>query len=97
MKYEIIYEDDAELAEFEAINKGHRQDVIVVIGDRRFRLYITDMVRLHQDYDSEVEYNGYFQNEPNMIIVKEASNKEIEKTIERLVKEGFFDMLGYSK
>ena len=23
--------------------------------------------------------------------------KEIEKTIERLVKEGFFDMLGYSK
>ena len=32
MNLEIIYEDDTELAEFEALNKGYRKDVIVKLG-----------------------------------------------------------------
>ncbi|MBP3800967.1 MAG: hypothetical protein J6I85_02895 [Clostridia bacterium] len=97
MSYNIIFEDNTEIAESEAMNKGYRKDVIVIIDNRRYRLYITDMIRLHQDFDSEVEDGGIYQNEPNTIIVKEVTKEEIERTIKNLVKEGFFDNLGYSK
>ena len=60
------------------------------------KLYITDMIRLHQDFDSEIEDYGIYQNEPNTIIVKEVSKHEIDKTINYLLKEGFFDKLGCS-
>ena len=97
MSYSIIFEDDTDLAEYEAINKGYRKDVTVLIDDRRFKLYITDIVRLHQDVDLEIEENGYYQNESNIIIVKEVSKAEIEKTIDALYRGGFFDELGWCK
>ena len=96
MSYRIMYEDNTEIAEYEAINKGYRKDVTVIIDDRKYKLYITDMVRLHQDFDSEIENYGFYQNEPNTIIVKEVSKDEIEKTIENLIREGFFDKLGFN-
>ena len=96
MRYNILYGEKTEIAEFEAINKGYRNDITVVINEKKYKLYITDMIRLHQDFDSETEDEGTFQNEPNMIIVKEVSNEEIEKTIEELFNQGFFDKLGYS-
>lgn len=37
MKPEIIYEDDTELAEYEALNKGYRGDIIVIIGEKNIR------------------------------------------------------------
>ena len=95
MSYSIIYEDNTEIAEYEAINKGYRKDVIVVIDDRRYKLYITDIIRLHQDFDLEIEECGFYQNEPNTIIVKEVSKDEIEKTIDELYNEGFFAKIGY--
>ena len=95
MSYRIIYEDNTEIAEYEAVNKGYRKDVIVIIDGRKYKLYITDMNRLHQDFDSEIEDYGFYQNEPNTIIVKEVSKDEIEKTINNLIIEGFFDKLGY--
>lgn len=94
MSYRIIYEDNTEIAEYEAINKGYRKDVIVIVDDRKYKLYITDMDRLHQDFDSEIEDYGIYQNEPNTIIVKEVSKDEIEKTINNLISEGFFEKLG---
>lgn len=97
MSYNIIFENNTEIAEYEAMNKGYRKDVIVIIDNKKYRLYITDIIRLHQDFDSEVEEGCMFQNEPNIIIVKEVTKEEIEKTIKNLVKEGFFDKLGYSK
>lgn len=97
MSHSIIFEDDTDLAEYEAISKGYRKDVTVLIDDRRFKLYITDIVRLHQDVDLEIEENGYYQNEPNTIIVKEVSKAEIEKTIDAHYKGGFFDELGWCK
>ena len=95
MSYRIIYEDNTEIAEYEAVNKGYRKDVIVIIDGRKYKLYITDMNRLHQDFDSEIEDYGFYQNEPNTMIVIEVSKDEIEKTINNLIIEGFFDKLGY--
>ena len=96
MSYKIIYEDNSEIAEYEAINKGYRTDVVVIIDNSKYKLYITDMIRLHQDFDSEIGDYGIYQNEPNTIIVKEVSKHEIDKTINYLIKEGFFDKLGCS-
>ena len=38
MNLEIIYEEDTELAEFEALNKGYRRDVIVKLGEKKYKL-----------------------------------------------------------
>ncbi len=100
MSYNIVYEYDNEydneLNEFEAIQKGYRRDVVVNIDNKKFKLYITDMTRLHQDYDAGIEYYGKYENMPNTIIVKEASKAEIAKTIKELIDTGFFDELGCS-
>ena len=55
MNLEIIYEEDTELAEFEALNKGYRRDVIVKLGEKKYKLYITSMVRLQQDFETEYQ------------------------------------------
>ncbi|MCR4651428.1 MAG: hypothetical protein K5662_06700 [Lachnospiraceae bacterium] len=96
MSYSIIIENESELAECEAREKGYRTDVKVIIEGRRFPLYITDITRLHQDVDAEMDYYGYYETEPNTVIVKEVSKVEIERTIEMLYKLGFFDRLGYN-
>ncbi len=97
MSYKIIFAEDTEIAEYEAVNKGYRKDVTVIIDGRMYNLYVTDIIRLHQDFNSEIEDNGVYQNEPNIIIVKEVSKEEIEKAIEVHIKGGFFDKLGYKK
>lgn len=51
MDYKIIYEDDSELSDFEALNKGFRRDVVLLVGQKIIRLYIVDFVRLCQDYE----------------------------------------------
>lgn len=51
MNLEIIYEDDTELAEFEALGKGYRGDIIVKIGDKKYKVYVISMIRLQQDFE----------------------------------------------
>ena len=95
MNYEILYMNDSEKNDYESYNKGYRNDVLVIIGEKKYKLYITDMVRLVQDYESEVEVYGYYYTEPNTIIVREVTKSAISYTIEQLVKCGYFQHLGY--
>ena len=95
MKYRIIFDDDIEFNEYEAINKGYRNDVTVLIGNKAFRLYFVSFIRLSQDYESELKSCGYYINEPNTIIVEDTSKQGIENTISTLMKSDFFDRLGY--
>ena len=94
MNINIIYEDDTELAEFEAFNKGYRSDVIVIINNKKYKVYIISMIRLLQDFEVEQQDSGYYMVEPNMIIVKEVTKKEIEYTITEMHKNNFFERLG---
>ena len=57
MNIEIIYEDDTELADYEAFNKGYRADVIVVIGDRKYKIYIIQCL----DYSRILRWNKGIQ------------------------------------
>ena len=94
MDYCIYYEDDSIEKEIESRERGYRNDVTVAIGTKDYSLYITDIIRLHQDVDTEFCDSGYYLNMPNTIIVKEVTKEEIEKTIHNLFMENFFEKLG---
>jgi uncharacterized secreted protein with C-terminal beta-propeller domain len=94
MKYKIIYGDDTKLAESEALTKGYRNDVSVIIDNKKYNLYITDLTRLNQDFETEVKQCGYYYSEPNTIIVREVTKNEITKTVEELFIGGYFNTLG---
>lgn len=97
MKVEIIFDDDTELAEFEALNKGYRGDVIVKIGSSSYKVYVISMIRLQQDFETETRDSGYYLSEPNMIIVKDTTKKEIEETIIRMFKCKYFEKIDNSR
>ena len=94
MKYKIIYGDDTKLAESEALTKGYRNDVSVIIDNKKYNLYITDLTKLNQDFETEVKQCGYYYSEPNTIIVREVTKNEITKTVEELFIGGYFNTLG---
>ena len=89
----IIYEEDTELAEYEALNKGYRADVTVVIEGKKYKVYIISMIRLQQDFDMEHQDSGYYMVEPNTLIVKEVTKKEIEHVVSEMHKCKYFERL----
>lgn len=93
MNLEVIYEDDTELAEYEAFNKGYRKDVIVRIEEKLYKVYIISIIRLQQDFELEQSENGYYLSEPNTLIVKEVTKKEIENIVTEMYECKFFERL----
>lgn len=89
----ILYENNTELAEYEALSKGYRKDVIVKIGSRKYRVYIITMIRLKQDYDEEMRTAGYYTSEPNTILVDSMEKEEIERTLLKMYQSKYFDRL----
>lgn len=51
----IIYLDDSEHADYEALNKGYRNDVYVRVLNDVYSLHVYSIVRLKQDFETEVE------------------------------------------
>ncbi len=88
---EIYFQYDSELSEFEAIQKGYRVDVFVKVGGIYFNLRVFDIIRLQQEFENEVDNEGYYAVEPNLILVKEVNKKEILCTIRNLYKHKYFD------
>lgn len=93
MNITILYENDTELSEYEAYNKGYRDDVVVLIGEKKYKIYIISILRLKQDFETEYDTSGYYMSEPNMLIVKEVTKKEIEYIINEMYKCSFFERL----
>ena len=89
----IIYEDDTKLANFEAENKGYRNDVVVEIGSKKYRLYVIAMKRLQQDFETEFFDSKYYLQEPNTIIVNSVTKEEIEFVIGEISKGDYFERL----
>lgn len=90
---EVYFSDDSALAEFEAIQKGYRLDVYVKIEEGYFHVRVYDLKRLKQDFNDEVESDGYYLIEPNLILVKEVNRKEIKFTIGELYEQKYFNNL----
>lgn len=92
-KVKVTFEDNTELAEFEAISKGYRNDVYVTIDKCTFNVAVYSMVRLQQDFESEVNNYGFYSVEANLVLVKEASRKEIVEVVNELFEEGYFNKI----
>lgn len=93
MDYSIIYECDTEKAEDEAFMKGYRSDVIIKYHNNLYKIYITTIERLLDDYNEEMETSGYYQSIPNTILISDITKTNIESIINKMVKCGYFDKL----
>ena len=88
---QIFFSDDTERDEFEAISKGYRNDIYVKVNNQFFNVRAYTILRLKQDFESELESYGFYQMEVNMFLVKESSKAEIISTIKYLQKQKFFE------
>ena len=93
MKYKITYENDTELAALDAIERGYRSDVIVEIGEKKYKVCIMSIVRLQQEFMTERQYYGYYCADPNMLLVEDATKEEIERVIKAAFEEKYFEKL----
>lgn len=93
MNLKVIYENDTKLDDMEAFDRGYRRDVIVEINDKRYKIYITSMKRLKQDFEREQECSGYYISEPNTIIVNEVTKEEIDVAIRKMFEYNYFEHL----
>lgn len=89
----VFYLEDTELAEFEASNKGYRNDIYVKILNDLFNIKVYDIVRLKQDFELESESYGYYSVEPNLIIVKEVTKEAIEFVVKKLYEQKYFESI----
>ena len=89
----IYFSEDTEVTEYEAINKGYRVDVYVKIDKKVYNLSIYTMVRLQQDFDSEVKTYGYYLPDTNLIFVRDTNKDEIINTVNWLYKKRYFDSI----
>lgn len=89
----VFFLEDTELAEYEAINKGYRNDVYVKVSNSLFNVKVYDIVRLQQDFDLEVKSYGYYSIEPNLLLVEEVNKVHIEFVVKQLYKQKFFENL----
>jgi hypothetical protein len=90
----IFCQDNSELSEFEASSRGYRSDIFVGVNSKNYyHLNVYDIVRLKQDFDSEINYYGFFGIEPNVILVNKVTLKEIKYTVEMLFRQNYFDKI----
>ena len=91
---EVYFGDESELAEWEAGQKGFRSDVYVRATGHLYKVAVYGIGRLHQSFDSGFETSGFYQMEPNMVLVSDAGKAEIVETLNQLHLRGFFAKLG---
>lgn len=98
MSFKIIYEcdsneNDIEYIEWDTNLKGLRNDVVVEIDSKKYKLCIISMSRLQQEFESWIKDDGYYMVDPNLIIVKNVTKQEIEFTIKKLYESKYFESL----
>lgn len=73
--------------------KGYRSDVYVKTNDKFYKLFIYSVFRLNQDFEDEMNANGYYFVDPNLILVNNVCKKEIIYTIGKLYSGKYFDQI----
>ncbi|MET0638336.1 MAG: hypothetical protein ABWZ25_20055 [Chitinophagaceae bacterium] len=77
-----LYEDEVKM-------KGYCNDILVILPDfTKFKVCFYDPIRLSQDLEDE----GYIA-EPGLIVIKDVTRSNMERTVYELWLDGFFDSL----
>lgn len=90
---QIYVTDNSECLEFEAESRGCRFDVYVKFSDELFSIKIYDIVRLTQDFESEVASKGFYSVDPNVVLVPSVTNTHICTTVMSLAKQKYFSQI----
>lgn len=85
--------DNSERAEYDALDRGYRGDVFVHIHGDYFALNVYEIVRLSQDFATEIDYYGFYASDPNLILVEEVKLSVIELTVQHLYRQKYFDKI----
>jgi hypothetical protein len=84
---EIYYLEGTEnLFGSDSYTRGYQPEIYVIINEVYYKINIYTINILQQDFESAVEHQGYYPIDPNIILVKEASNSEIIWTVSKLHK-----------
>jgi len=79
---------------FEARARGHRSHVCVVLsGGERYAVAFYDPVRLQQDLEEETAAGHACIADPGMIVLPEITLEHMQRAVEQLVDQGYFDSL----
>jgi hypothetical protein len=90
----IYCTDNSELAEFEASSKGYRADIYVKTDAVNiYHIYVYEITRLQQDFESEIKSYGFYAIDHNLILVTEVVLSTIKQTVEYLFRQKYFDDL----
>lgn len=82
--------------EKQGLAEGFREDVLVLLKNKEYKMHVTNIARLYYDYMVDIERKGIFCPQYNLLIVKEAHSSIITDVITSVFNEGFFDKLGYT-
>lgn len=93
MSIHIIFENDNAADNREYFIRGYRDDIIVEIKEKRYRIYATNISGLQKDFELDKKCYGYYCSEPNTILVEEATKEEIVHTIYYLHERNYFERL----
>ncbi len=86
--------DFDERAQYQAHARGYLSHVRVQLTDgRRYSVIFYDHVRLGQDLEEEVKLGNGFVADPGMIVLDELTLGKMQRTVNRLELEKFFDGL----
>lgn len=92
-KFEVIFLYDDYSSNLDAPVRGYRSYIFVKIMSELYHITAYDIVRLRQDMETELEYQGFFPIEPNIILVREVTKEEILTTIKGLYENKYFDYI----
>lgn len=81
-------------SEYETPLKGYLPDVEVRLDDgSRYKLYFTDPVRLQQTLDEDAAAGRPYYTEPGLIVLPEVTTQAIQRAVQGLLREGYFQTL----
>lgn len=89
----IRFDELTERDLWEAWCKGYLH-IKVEIDGKIYMVNVYDIERLQQDFKTEMEYDGSYTTEPNLIIVDEVTPEKIKLALEVNYKNKFFDEIG---
>ncbi|WP_437920661.1 hypothetical protein [Sphingobacterium sp. LRF_L2] len=89
-EFKIFCLDDSEYMDFESFYKGYRIDVYVLLSNKYYQLSVYNPTRLIQDFDSDIEYQGYYNPDVNLVLVEDITPTTINFIVGKLHYRSYF-------